>query len=332
MARYIITGAAGFIGSNLALALNRRGETGLLLVDNLNHPLKQENLRRLTYQEYMDKSQFIELLAAGKIEPPEAVIHLGACSSTTELDEAYLDHNNFAYSETLSRWCLEHDRRFVYASSAATYGDGSLGYSDDDRITPQLQPLNPYGRSKQKFDCLALREGWLPVIAGIKFFNVFGPGEGHKGEMRSLVNKAYHQIMAQGRIDLFRSYRKDYGDGEQRRDFVHVSDAVAIVLFFLDNPGVGGLFNCGTGYSRSWLDLAHGLFTAMRREPAIRFVDMPRKIRGCYQYHTQADLAKLRRAGCRHQFMSLEDGISDYVTNYLATGNSDRRETVRPVC
>lgn len=317
MARYIVTGGAGLIGSNLVQALNARGETDLLLVDHLNHEGKQANLDRLKYRDYLDKNAFLKAVERNTIPQPAAIFHLGACSSTTETDAAYLIANNLAYTATLCRWALTGGTRFIYASSAATYGDGRHGYCDSDLITPQLHPLNLYGQSKQDFDCLALRERWLRKIVGLKYFNVFGPGEDHKGPMRSLVHKAYHQIRADGELCLFRSHRPDYADGEQKRDFVYVADAVTVTLFFLDHPDVSGLFNCGTGLARSWLDLGTALFNAMGRKPRIRFIDMPESIRDRYQYHTQADLTKLRAAGCRHPFRSLEAAVSAYVTDDL---------------
>lgn len=318
MARIIVTGAAGLIGSNLVKALNACGERDLLLVDHLNHPAKQANLDRLVFRDYLDKAAFRDALCAGGVARADVVVHLGACSSTTETDAAYLRANNLDYTEALCRWALAHDARFVYASSAATYGDGRQGYADADAITPTLKPLNLYGQSKQDFDCLALREGWLRRIVGLKYFNVFGPGEDHKGEMRSLVHKAYGQIEETGGLSLFRSHRPDYRDGEQCRDFVYVEDAVAVTLYFLDHPEVSGLFNCGTGRARTWRDLAHALFAAMGREPRIAFVDMPEAIRDRYQYHTEADLRKLRSVGCRHAFVALEDAIRDYVKRHLA--------------
>jgi ADP-L-glycero-D-manno-heptose 6-epimerase len=222
------------------------------------------------------------------------------------------------YTRELCEWALEVGARFVYASSAATYGDGSLGYSDSDEVTPHLKPLNPYGQSKQMFDVWAMETGVLEKIAGLKYFNVYGPWEDHKGDMRSLVHKAYGQLKREGRITLFKSYRPEYRDGEQERDFVHVSDAVAVTLFFCDHPEVGGLFNCGTGKERNWIDLANAVFAAAGLPPRIEFIDMPEVIRDKYQYHTCADLAKLRAAGYKAPFLSVEEGVRSYVQEYLA--------------
>ncbi len=318
MIKYLVTGGAGFIGSNLVAALNARGETGILIVDNLNHPLKRRNLETLRYRDYLDKHELRDALRAGRYASVQTIFHLGACSSTAEGDRTYLADNNTAYTRTLCEWALAGDRRFIYASSAATYGDGSQGYSDGPDRVPLLRPLNPYGQSKQDFDLLALKAGWFSRIAGLKYFNVFGPNEHHKGEMRSVVHKAYGQIRGTGRLQLFRSHRPDYRDGEQTRDFVYVRDAVAVTLFFHDHPRISGLYNCGTGQARTWLDLGRAVFDAMGLAPQIDFIDIPPHLQAHYQYHTEADLTRLRASGCRHAFMRLEDAVRDYVINTLA--------------
>ena len=314
----IVTGAAGLIGSNLAAALNARGYHNLVAVDHLNHPAKERNLRKLQFTEFLDKADFRKRFTAGRQPPASAVFHLGACSSTTETNEAYLDDNNLAYTRELCEWSLRNGARFIYASSAATYGDGSLGYSDDESRIPGLRPLNLYGLSKQRFDCWALEQGLLGKIAGIKYFNVFGPGEDHKGDMRSVVNKAFRQIEETGRLELFRSHRPDYKDGRQERDFVYVRDAVAVTLFFLDHPQVSGIFNCGTGRTHTWLDLANAVFKAMGREPAIEFIPMPESIRDKYQYHTLADIRKLRASGFTPAFTPLETAVREYARTSAA--------------
>ncbi len=314
----IVTGGAGFIGSNLVEALNRRGHDDVVVVDNLEDGAgKAANLERLTYADYIDKREFRDRVRAGKAPKARAVFHLGACSSTTETDERYLRDNNTDYTRELCEWALRAGARFIYASSAATYGDGSRGYSDADAVTPTLQPLNLYGASKQWFDLWALETGALARVAGLKYFNVYGPWEDHKGDMRSLVNKAYAQVLRDGEIALFKSYRSDYRDGEQERDFIHVDDAVAMTLFFFDRPDVCGLFNCGTGVARTWVDLAKSLFVAMKAPVRIRFVEMPESIRDKYQYHTQADMTKLRNAGYATPFLSIEEGVRRYVEEYL---------------
>jgi len=315
---FIVTGGAGFIGSNLVAALNARGHKDILVADRLDHEDKKRNLAALRYREYLDKDDLRRRVRGDALDRVDTVFHLGACSSTTVMDEAFLADNNCAYTRELCQWCLERGVRFVYASSAATYGDGSLGYSDDEALVPRLQPLNPYGKSKQEVDFWVLREGLFDRVVGIKYFNVYGPGEDHKGDMRSMVNKAYAQVLEKGRVGLFKSYRSGCADGCQQRDFVDVRDAVAVTLFFHDEPAVSGLFNCGTGTARTWLDLANALFSAMAREPCIEFIDMPEVIRDKYQYYTRADMRKLRAAGYTHPFRSVEEGVGDYVRGYLA--------------
>lgn len=313
----IITGGAGLIGSNLAAALNARGYRNLVIVDHLNHPAKQANLETLTYTDFIDKQDFRRLFTSGRQPTAAAVFHLGACSSTTETDAAYLDDNNLAYTRELCEWTRRQQARFIYASSAATYGDGSRGYRDDETDIPNLQPLNLYGLSKQKFDLWALENRLFDQIAGIKYFNVFGPGEDHKGDMRSVVNKAFRQIEESGRLELFRSHRPDYQDGMQERDFVYVKDAVAITLFFFDHPDVSGIFNAGTGRTHTWLDLANAVFAALGREPRIDFIDMPETLRDKYQYYTLADIRKLRAAGFDAAFQPLAESVADYAQNRL---------------
>ena len=315
---FVVTGGAGFIGSNLVKALNDRGHDNIIVVDHIDKPEKHHNLERIRFSKYYDKTEFREILLNNRVPKADCVFHLGACSSTTETNEEYLTDNNYQYSRDLCEWSLRTGARFIYASSAATYGDGSKGYSDEDVVTPGLEPLNLYGRSKQMFDLWALRTGALRDVAGIKYFNVYGPWEDHKGDMRSLVNKSYGQVVRDGKIALFKSYRPDYRDGEQDRDFIYVSDAVSVTLFFYDHPEISGLFNCGTGAARTWIDLALAVFAAMGIPPNITFIDMPESIRERYQYHTCADMAKLLRAGYNKPFLSIEEGVRRYVREYLA--------------
>ena len=315
--KYIVTGGAGFIGSNIVKELNARGETDILVVDELGEDEKWKNLVGLQYEDYIDKDDLFDYLDELTLDEVRAVYHLGACSATTELDADYLAYNNYHYTRALCESCLDAGVRFVYASSAATYGDGTLGYSDADEMTPKYKPLNMYGYSKHMFDLWALKSGAIREIAGMKYFNVYGPGEAHKGDMRSVVHKSYGQILKDGEVKLFKSHRPGYKDGEQVRDFVYVKDAVEETLWFGEHKKVSGIFNCGTGQTRTWKDLVSAVFLAMGRKPNIQFIDMPEHLRGKYQYHTQADLTKLRAAGYERPFTSLEDGIADYVQNFL---------------
>lgn len=316
--KYIVTGGAGFIGSNIIAALNERGEDDILVVDHLGQSEKWRNLVGLRFAEYQEKDDFRAAVQFDRVGDVDVVFHMGACSTTTETNASYLIDNNYRYTRELCAWCLEHNVRFIYASSAATYGDGSLGYSDDDETTQKLRPLNMYGFSKHLFDLWALRHGVLDQVVGLKFFNVFGPREDHKGDMRSVAHKAYQQILESGEVRLFRSYRPDYADGEQVRDFVYVKDAVEVALFFADHPERNGLFNCGTGRARTWNDLARAVFAAMDRPVKIRYVDMPDYLQGKYQYHTVAEVTKLKEAGYDRPFTELEEGVRHYVREWLA--------------
>ena len=318
----LITGGAGFIGSALLQELNKRGEKDILITDVVLDEERKHHLRPLHYTEYLSAE---ELLVALENEDPllqgiQTIFHLGACSSTTETDRAFLMENNFEYTKKLAEWALARDVRFVYASSAATYGDGSAGMQDGIERLDELHPLNYYGESKHLFDLYARDQGWFDRIVGLKYFNVFGPNEGHKKEMRSLVCKAYEQLIATGEVRLFKSYRPEYRDGEQKRDFIYVKDAVAMTLHLASTKDAAGLFNIGAGVARSWLDLAHALFAALDRPPVIKFIEMPESIRDQYQYYTCADIAQLRATGYTQKVTSLEEAVQDYVQGYLATG------------
>jgi ADP-L-glycero-D-manno-heptose 6-epimerase len=308
----LVTGGAGFIGSGIVEALNRRGRDDIIIVDDLGCDDKWTNLRDLRFADFLSIEEFARRLYDEELPDVELVIHEGACSATTERDADYLMENNTLLTRDLCRGCLERGARFVYASSAATYGDGSRGYSDDHGRITELEPLNMYGYSKHLFDLWALREGWLDRIAGLKYFNVYGPREAHKGDMRSMIHKAFGQVLKTGSIALFKSYRDDIGDGAQVRDFVYLDDAVEQTLFLADHPNVNGLFNCGTGAARSWNDLAEAVFAAMGREVNIRYIDMPESIRDRYQYHTEADMTKIRAAGFDRPFLRLEEGVRRY--------------------
>lgn len=316
--KFIVTGGAGFIGSNLVAALNERGEDHILVVDELGTDEKWKNLVGLRYEDYMGRDDFRAAIRHDMLGSVDAVFHLGACSATTEKDASFLADNNYRFTRELCEWCLHSGARFIYASSAATYGDGESGYSDDDRHTLTLKPLNMYGYSKHMFDLWALRHALLDRIVGLKYFNVFGPREDHKGDMRSVVHKAFHQVRETGEVRLFKSYKPKYRDGEQERDFIFIRDAVDVTLFFHDHPGVSGLFNCGTGQARTWNDLARAVFSAMTLEPRIAYVEMPPPLRDKYQYHTQADVLKLRKAGYDKPFTALEDGVRAYIRDWLS--------------
>ena len=314
----IVTGGAGFIGSAIVAGLNGRGIDDVVIVDMLGSDEKWKNLRKLRFADYVEADDFLEMLTAGKIDwPIEVIFHMGACSDTTETNASYMVRNNYDFSKILANRAVQSGIRFIYASSAATYGDGSQGFADDEAEIDKLRPLNIYGYSKQMFDLWARRAGLLKRIVGLKYFNVFGPNEYHKGDMRSFVVKAFEQITAKGRVGLFKSYRPDYADGEQRRDFLYIKDAVEMTLFFLDNPKLAGIFNIGTGKARTWNDLAKATFAAMNKKPHIEYIPMPEKLNDKYQYFTQADITKLRTAGYEKELTSLGDAIKDYVQNYL---------------
>lgn len=328
----IVTGGAGFIGSNIVKALNEAGEDDILIVDRLGIGNKWKNLVGLHFRDYEHRDNFLRKLDQGIFDHGVwAVFHLGACSSTMEKDADYLMANNFRFSSSLAmRFAAKKGVRFIYASSAATYGDGSGGYSDDEKTLHTLRPLNMYGYSKHLFDIWSSKSGLLKHAVGLKFFNVFGPNEYHKGEMRSVAIRAYFQARREGKIRLFKSYRPDYGDGEQRRDFIYVKDAVKIAMHFLERPDINGIFNAGTGTPRSFNDLAHAVFRAMGMSPSIEYIDMPQGLEKRYQYYTCADISKLRESGFNPSFLPLEDSIKDYIVNYLSDYYSEMGEEVDP--
>lgn len=323
--KILVTGGAGFIGSALIWALNQRGHSNILVTDLLGTDEKWRNLAPLKFADYVEADVFRATLqrdprAFGRCS---CVFHLGACSATTERNAAYLIDNNYAVTKELAGWALASEARFIYASSAATYGDGSQGMDDRDDNLSRLRPLNMYGYSKHLFDLHAQREGWLSRIVGVKYFNVFGPNEDHKGDMRSLVNKAYQQILDSGRVQLFKSHRPDFRDGEQKRDFLYVKDAVEMTLHFADHPagsGAGGLFNLGSGEANTWLTLTGAIFAALARPPQIEFIAMPEALRGKYQYFTQADIGRLRESGYTRPMTALTEAVRDYVQHYLVPG------------
>ncbi|MFA7332268.1 MAG: ADP-glyceromanno-heptose 6-epimerase [Candidatus Delongbacteria bacterium] len=314
----IVTGGAGFIGSAVVWELNRRGVDDILIVDRLGTTEKWHNLANLRYSEYHHKDQFLrDLRADGLPAGVTAVIHMGACSSTTERDADYLMFNNVHYSRDLARACAAAGVRLVYASSAATYGDGSQGYSDDLQSLDRLRPLSIYGYSKHLFDLWMRREGLLDNAVGFKFFNVFGVNEYHKGEMRSMALKAWEQIHEHHHVKLFASHRTGHADGGETRDFLYVKDAVRCVAEALEPAIPGGIYNLGTGRPRSFRDMVHAVFAALGREPDIDWVAMPMELRDQYQYYTCAEMDKARAVGLSVPATPLEEAIADYVKGYL---------------
>jgi len=316
--RVLVTGGAGFIGSALVWALNQRGVEDVVVSDFLGESEKWRNLVPLRYADYLEADDLLGLVKedAGRLRGITTVLHMGACSATTERDAAYLVRNNFEYTKALATWSLSRGIRFVYASSAATYGDGVQGMSDEADLET-LRPLNMYGYSKQMFDAWARRQGILDRIVGLKYFNVFGPNEDHKGDMKSLVHKAYHQVLETGSIRLFKSYRPEYAHGEQKRDFVYVKDAVAMSLHLAETDRAGGLYNIGTGRAGTWNELARAVFAALEKPERIEYIEMPDTLRGKYQYYTQAEVRRLAAAGWSKPATSLADAVKDYVRGYL---------------
>lgn len=317
----VVTGGAGFIGSAVVWALNARGREDIIIVDEIDDDEKEHNVGHLRHDQLIGIADFRQQLLAGELdgEGIEAIIHLGACSSTTEKNWDYLLDNNVEYSKDIIRWCADRGVRCVYASSAATYGDGSNGYKDDHALFNDLEPLNLYGKSKLDVDIWARDGGYLDSVVGLRYFNVFGPNEWHKGTMKSVIALKYPDVAGGKPITLFKSYKDKYGDGEQQRDFIYVKDAVRATLFFLDTPEANGIYNVGTGIARSWLDVARALFAAADKPEKIEFIDMPDGLKDQYQYFTQADVSKLASAGFDiSKNYSLDDAIREYVQDYLA--------------
>lgn len=314
----VVTGGAGFIGSAIVWRLNTLGNEKIIIVDELGTSDKWKNLVGLKFQEFVHKDDFITAVVEDTIDfPVEAIIHMGANSSTTEKDADHLFSNNYLYTKELAKYCLSKNIRFIYASSAATYGDGSLGFDDDESKLESLRPLNMYGYSKQLFDLWAKRNNIFNKIVGIKYFNVYGPNEYHKGDMRSVVHKAFEQVRDFGKVRLFKSLSPNYKDGEQMRDFVYVKDAVNMTLHFLEDKDKNGIYNVGSGKARTWIDLVTALFNAIEKPVNIEFIDLPEHLREKYQYFTEANLSKIKSTGYNYPITSLEEGINDYVKNYL---------------
>jgi len=314
----VVTGGAGFIGSAIVWKLNQQGKTNIIIVDELGKDEKWKNLVGLKYEDFVNKLEFIEQILDDVIPyNVEAIIHMGANSSTTEKDADHLMDNNYNYTKELAKYCVEKHIRFIYASSAATYGDGSLGFDDDESKLETLRPLNMYGYSKQLFDLWAKRNSISDQIVGIKYFNVYGPNEYHKGDMRSVVHKAFEQVRDTGKVRLFKSLHPNYKDGEQMRDFIYVKDAVDMTLYFLDKPDKNGIFNVGSGKARTWNELVTALFKSIGKTINIEYVDLPSQLAEKYQYFTEANLTRIISAGYKQSTTSLEYGVDDYVKNYL---------------
>jgi len=323
----VVTGAAGFIGSCMTGFLNAQGFENLILVDEFENEEKELNLHEKKYAVRVERENFFEWLA---IEKPDVkfIFHLGARTDTTEFDYAIHQHLNVDYSQKIWKFCTESNVSLVYASSAATYGSGELGYNDDHEVIEQLQPLNPYGVSKNEFDKWALKQDTQPPFwAGLKFFNVYGPNEYHKARMASMIFHGYHQIKKDGFVKLFKSHRKDFNDGEQLRDFIYVKDVINMCYWFMETcqqstdhsqQVASGIYNIGTGQARSFKDLVKATFAAMDKDAQINYIDMPEDIRDKYQYFTEAKMQKIRDAGYSYPLYSLEEGIGDYVKNYLS--------------
>lgn len=313
----VITGAAGFIGSSVATFFNDKGITDLLLVDDFDSPAKAHNWEPLEFEFQIKRQSFIDWF---KENPSQVdfMIHLGARTDTTEFDYAIFQELNVDYSKAIWQICAEHNIPLVYASSAATYGDGELGFDDDESTIDQLEPLNPYGRSKQEFDIWALQQKKKPPFwAGLKFFNVYGPNEYHKGRMASVVFHAFNKISETGVMSLFRSHNPDYKDGEQQRDLIYVKDISKVIYFLYTEKPQSGIYNLGAGQARTFNDLVTAVFKVLGKEPNISYIDTPIDIRDKYQYFTEANMDKLRASGYVEEFTSLEEGVTDYVKEHL---------------
>lgn len=316
----ILTGGAGFIGSCFLWKLNEEGIDDIIVVDELDQTDKWKNLQGKKFKDYIQKDDFLDLVKADEAPKASKIIHMGACSSTTLTDADHFIKNNYEYSKTIAEWALDNKAYFMYASSAATYGAGHEGYSDDPKRIPDLRPLNMYGYSKQLFDMWVLDNKLYGKVTGLKFFNVFGPNEYHKGDMMSVICKAYPQIKSEGKIRLFKSYNPHFPDGGQMRDFVYVKDSIEVMYWLMNRPAKSGIFNLGTGKARSWNDLANAMFAAMGKKPDIEYIEMPDYLRPKYQYYTQAEMTRLTKAGYKKPFTSLEEAVREYVM-YLKDGS-----------
>ena len=316
----VVTGAAGFIGSCMVGMLNSKGVSNLIIVDDFSNEKKNKNLEGKTFAKKVNRNEFFDWFPKNASHV-RFVIHIGARTDTAEFNVAVFDELNLNYTKKMWQMCSDFHIPMIYASSAATYGLGEFGYVDDHSIVPKLKPLNPYGESKNNFDKWALQqEKQPPFWAGLKFFNVYGPNEFHKSRMASVIFHTFNQVNETGKVKLFRSHRPDFKDGMQLRDFVYVKDLINVISFLMENKPESGLYNLGTGKARAFLDLAKATFKAMGKAENIEFIDTPTDIRDKYQYFTEADMSKLRKAGYNKEFSTLEEGVTDYVTNYLMLG------------
>lgn len=316
----LVTGAAGFIGSNMVAKLNREGYTDIIVVDDFSRADKNQNLEGKTYSDHVHRDVFMHWLESHN-KKVDALYHIGARTDTTEFDQQVFDRLNLNYSKKVWNACIQYGIPLIYASSAATYGSGEQGYRDDHNLVFDLKPLNPYGESKNEFDKWVLQQHQAPPFwAGIKFFNVYGPNEYHKGRMASVIFHAFNQIKETGKMKLFRSHRPDFSNGEQLRDFIYVKDVVEVLYYLMQHKPENAIYNLGTGKARTFNDLTVSVFNALGQEPDMGYIDIPLDIRENYQYFTEADMSKLRAAGYDHPFHSLEEGIDDYVKHYLVPG------------
>ena len=313
----LVTGAAGFIGSNIVASLNKQGYNKIIICDWLDHESKKKNIQKLNYEEIISPENLITYL--NHKNNIDIIIHMGANSSTTESNFRLMYNINTRFSRNIWKWCTKNKVRLIYASSAATYGDGTRGFNDSE--TEKYKPLNVYGLSKYLFDRYVIKQAknniCPPQWVGIKFFNVYGPNEYHKGKMQSVVKHALDQYKESGKVKLFKSYNNKYSDGEQTRDFIYVDDCITLINWLLENKNISGLFNCGTSIERSFDDLVKAMFKAINVAPCIEYIDMPNNIKNQYQYFTKANMNKIKNKGYNIQPTSLEEGVYDYVTNYL---------------
>ena len=315
----VVTGAAGFIGSCLVSQLNQIGISDLILVDDFSISEKNKNLEGKEFIKKIDRSEFFSWLESTRPNI-DFMYHIGARTDTTEFNKAIFDELNVSYSQKIWNYCTIQSVPLVYASSAATYGLGEFGYDDNHALIPNLVPLNPYGESKNDFDKWVLSQiNQPPFWAGLKFFNVYGPNEFHKGRMASVIFHAFNQIQEKGKVKLFRSHNPNFKDGEQLRDFIYVKDLIDVCLFLKDKKPASGIYNLGSGNARTFLDLVKNTFHSLNKQVEIEFINTPEDIRDKYQYFTEANMAKLREAGYTKEFSTLEKGVNDYVTNYLTT-------------